>query len=384
MRRRTCLRTAGAGLAAVMAGCNLQRSDNGEDPTSTSTASPTPTEPERQGPGDMTRPGYMDLLPRRHLKGTENTPNANFLRLDWQWYLKHYDTPMRFGAASDEDWNLKVRDGNLFEKAPPKYRILHTPIGATIQMASVVADILPGFPNLGPEIVQQCGFEMTNNSGQEDSRARYLGPESATVKEVIGYVKPGVTFFIGVDVESLESALESNIQETNKNVPDTVFYQGAGIASDREFFISDAWKRSILCIETASEAPGSLGPAAGQVAGVGTTKSAFRLNSIQWCFTQFGSNFPVTAGQINNGRRKFVGTNYNLSPIRELDQNMYDSVLLGFSTSDGLSATAKAAISEVEGDVIDERVLLDVYGPEDGTVRTSRQSSVVSLSANWE
>jgi hypothetical protein len=290
---------------------------------------------------------------------------------------------MRFGATSDEDWNLQVRDGNLFEKSPPQYRLLHTSIGSTIQMGSIIADILPSFPNLGPEIIQQCGFKIINDSGQKDSRAQYVGPDSAIVKEVMSYAKPGVTFFIGVDIESLKMALESNIQQINNDVPDTIFYQGAGIASDREFFVSDAWERSILCVETADEESGSLGPAAGRVTDVGTAESAFDLESVQWCFSQFFPNFPVTVGQINGGRRKFAGTNYDSSPILSLDQDMYDSVLLGFDTSDGLSATAQVAISRVDGNVVKQKALKNSYGPEDGTVETSYSPSVTSLSAEW-
>ena len=49
-------------------------------------------------------------------QGTEETPNANFVRVDWDWYLSHDDTDMRFGTMNDEDWTLEVNAGNL--KAP--------------------------------------------------------------------------------------------------------------------------------------------------------------------------------------------------------------------------------------------------------------------------
>jgi len=391
MRRRTCLQATAAGLSAILAGCQTLPVDSGEDttpaptgtasPTSTGTASPTETEPSP--PDDVARPDYLDLLPRRHLKGTDETPNANFLRLDWQWYLEHYDTPMRFGATSDENWTLEANSGNLYEKSPPQYRLLHTPVGTTIQQGKILANILPEFPNLGPEIVQQCGFEVKNENKNNGPHARYVGPESATVEEVISYSKPGITIFVDVNISSLRTALEENPQEVNKNVPETVFYTGVGNARSREFFISEAWERPILCVETGNENPGSLGPAAGLVADVGTTESVFTLESVQWCLSQLVSSVPVIVGQINGGRVEFSGTNYNYSPIRSLKENSYDSVILGWDTSNGTKSSAQVVISRVDGDVIDKKEVKDIYEPDDGSVEFSYNSSVVSLSANW-
>ena len=391
MRRRTCLQATGAGLAAMLAGCHTLPVDNGEEttpaptetasPTSTETASPTETEPP--APDDVARPDYLDLLPRRHLKGTDETPNANFLRLDWQWYLEHYDTPMRFGITSDENWTLEANSGNLYEKSPPKYRILHTPVGATIQQGRILANILPEFPNLGPEIVQQCGFEVKSENRNDGSRAQYVGPESATVEEVISYAKPGVTIFVGVNIKSLKSVLEENPQEVDENVPGTVFYTGVDNARSREFFVSDAWESPILCVETGNESPGSLGPIAGLVADVGTTERVLTLESIQWCFSELVPSVPVIVGQINGGRVKFSGTNYNYSPIRSLEENSYDSVMLGWDTDNGLESSAQVVISRVSGDVTNKKEIRDIYEPDDGSVEFSYNSSVVSLSVNW-
>ena len=392
MRRRTCLQATGAGLAAMLAGCHTLPVDGEADatPIPTDTATPTdsstesPIETERRGPGDVPRPSYLDLLPRRHLKGTENTPNAFFRRIDWSWYLNQYEKPMRFGVASEENWTLKANAGNLYEKKPPQYRILHTSIGTTIQQGKIVANILPQYPNLGPEIVEQCGFKIENESGNKDSRAQYVGPERATVKEVIAYAKPGVTYFVGIDVEPLKMSLKDNPQEMSEDVPKTTVYQGTGIASDRGFFISEAWERPVLVVETANEEPGSLGPAIGRVTGVGTTQSAFSLDSVQWGLSQFDSNMPVVVGQINGGRAMFSGTNYNSSPVRALKDEVYNSVFLGFDTSDGRTATAQVVISKPSGNIAEERTIRDLYAPEDGRIDVERKPKVVSLFSKWK
>ena len=76
----------------------------------------TPTATPREEAPNVDPPAYMDLLPEQHLKGTDETPNANFVRVYWDWYLSHYDTDMRFDTMNDEDWTLEVNAGN--QKAP--------------------------------------------------------------------------------------------------------------------------------------------------------------------------------------------------------------------------------------------------------------------------
>lgn len=190
MNRRRVLETTGVGLAALLAGCN-RLGTGGETPTETVTNTPTntetgtPTDTEEptlteNKPVNVTKPAYLDPLPKRHLKGTENTPDSFFLRLDWEWYLQHYDTPMRFGKASEAEWTLEANAGNLVDREPPAYAPLQTPVGAAIQEGKLIAKILPQFPNLGPELVQQCGFEMVTESGTSESRAEYVGPNAAS------------------------------------------------------------------------------------------------------------------------------------------------------------------------------------------------------------
>jgi hypothetical protein len=114
MRRRRYFQAA-ALAASGLAGCNAfgQRTDT---PTETPMPTESPTATPREEAPNVDAPAYMELLPKQHLKGTEETSNANFVRVDWDWYLSHYDTDMRFGIMNDEEGTLEANAGNL--KAP--------------------------------------------------------------------------------------------------------------------------------------------------------------------------------------------------------------------------------------------------------------------------
>jgi hypothetical protein len=371
-----------------LAGCNAWNRQN-EPPTDTASDTPTepaiptesPTETPREKPPDVYPPAYMDLLPKPHLKGTEETPNANFVRVDWDWYLSNYDTEMRFGATSNEDWTLEANAGNLTKHPPPQYRLLHTPVGATIQNAALVTNIIPLFPDLGPELVRQCGFEMINESGHDESRARYAGVDSSIVDEILGYAAPGITYFIGVDIERLNEALTTNDKASPDAFPETIFYTGNDRMSGRRFFVSQARDRPILCVETGNEKDEAIRPAISRVTGVGSVESITKLGSLQWGLSRFATNSPVVIGQLNGGRRQFATTNYVQSPIRSLES--YDTVLNGLNIRNGVSAKAQVVASDVNGEPPTIEELSNLYRPEDGKVTTSFHSSVSNLSANW-
>ena len=79
MRRRRYLQAAAVGMSGL-AGCNAWSRQNEPPPdtaseTATETAIPTesPTATPRQEPPDVEPPAYMDLLPKPHLKGTDET-----------------------------------------------------------------------------------------------------------------------------------------------------------------------------------------------------------------------------------------------------------------------------------------------------------------------
>jgi hypothetical protein len=379
MRRRRYLQAAALG-ASGLAGCNAL--DQGTDtPTTTPTSTMSPTATPREEAPNVDPPPYMDLLPKQHLKGTDKTPNANFVRVDWDWYLSHYDTEMQFGATSEENWTLEANAGNLTKHPPPQYRLLHTPIGATIQMAGLIANIIPLFPNLGPELVRQCGFEMINESGHDDSRARNNVDKSAEIDDIVAYGAPGITYFIGINIGNLKKALQDNEQAMSEQFPETVFYTGNDRMSGRRFFVSEAWNRPVLCVETGNEGDEAIRPAISRVSGVKSMKGVTTLESIQWGLSRLNGNLPVVVGQINGGRAKFATTNYVQSPIRSLQG--YDTVLNGLNIRRGLSATAQVVASHVEGEAPTVEELRELYGSTDGAMQTEYKKSVSHLTVSW-
>ncbi len=384
MRRRRLLQLGSAGLASGLAGCNALGGTDRATPTETDTPTGTPTETgtptPREEPPAVEPLDFMDLLPATHLKGTERTENANFVRIDWEWYLQHYEMPMRFGAASNEDWTLAVNDGN-FSTPPPKYRLLHTPVGTTLQMGGLVANLLPQFPNLGPELVRQCGFEMVNEAGQDDSRAHHVGAESATIDQVLSYAAPGMTYFIGVDIDGLEAALADNDRITIDNHPNSFLYAGSGRMDGRGMFLSTDWNRPVLCVETGNEDDRAINRPIARLTDTGETLSVTTLESVRWCLSQFVTDVPVVVGQINGGRARFPSSTYVQSPIRSLEG--YDTVMNGMTIQTGSSATSQVVISLVDGKAPTDAELRELYGPEDGEVSTDFHPSVSQLSASW-
>jgi len=379
MRRRRYLQAAALG-ASGLAGCNAL-----EQGTETPTATPTPTEsptatPREEAPA-VDPPSYMDLLPKPHLKGTEETPDATFVRIDWDWYLSHYDTEMQFGITSEEDWTLEANAGNLNDTPPPKYRLLHTPVGSTIQVAGVIANVIPEFPNLGPELVRQCGLEMVNESGQEGSRAGYTSNQTAEVAEIVSYAKPGFTFFIGINVDSLKNALSGNEKRIPEGYPDISIYTGSGRMSGRLLFISEGWEKPLLLVETANTTDEEVTVPFERVTGAGSTESVSSVESVKWCLSEFVQDLPVQVGQINGGRSKFRNSTYVQSPIRSLKN--YDTVLTGLDVQSGTNATAQVATSNVKGKAPTTEELMDLYGSNDGQVQTGHHPSVSYIVNRW-
>jgi len=379
MRRRRYLQAAALGSSGL-AGCT-RLSQWTDTPTATPTPTESPTATQREEAPAVDPPSYMDLLPKPHLNGTEETSNANFVRVDWDWYLSHYDTEMRFGATSDEDWTLEANAGNLNERPPPKYRLLHTPVGTTIQVAGAIANFIPEFPNLGPELVRQCGFEMVNESGRKASRAEYKSNPTAEVGEIVSYATPGYTFFIGIDVDSLKNALNGNEKRTPEGFPDITIYAGSGRMSGRLLFISEGWEKPLLLVETADANDEEVKLPFERVTGAGSTESVSSLESVKWCLSEFIQNVPVQVGQINGGRAKFAYSNYVQSPIRSLKN--YDTVFTGLDIQNGINATAQVVTSNVEGKAPSTEELMDLYGSTDGQVQTGYSPSVSHLLSRW-
>ena len=83
MDRRRYLQAAGASLTPFVAGCSTDAFTETatESPTRTPTATdtPTPTETDQyaDSPGDVEIPRYIELLPEKHLGGTEQIGRAH-------------------------------------------------------------------------------------------------------------------------------------------------------------------------------------------------------------------------------------------------------------------------------------------------------------------
>jgi hypothetical protein len=282
---------------------------------------------------------------------------------------------------NDEDWTLEANAGNLNETPPPKYRLLHTPVGSTIQTAGAIANVIPSFPNLGPELVRQCGMEIVTDNGGSPPRAGYTGVDNAEVNEIISYAAPGFTFFLGVDTPRLESALQENDKRIPENFPDTTLYSGTGRASSRGFILSEAWDQPLLLVETADSEDEQVIPAFNRVTGVGQTKSIAAIESVRWALSEFNTDLPIQVGQINGGRARFANTTYVQSPIRSLKN--YETVMNGLEIKGGSTATAQVIASNTEGEAPSQQQLRGLYSPEEGRVKIKVSDSVSKLSATW-
>ncbi|WP_254837576.1 hypothetical protein [Natronomonas marina] len=377
MRRRRLLQTIGVGLTAGVAGCNRLGSDGEDTPTATPTPTPTATETETPtetetdtrdyAPANLTIPSYIELLPQKHLRGTDRTSNSNFVRVDWEWYVRMIDEEMEFGAASGEDWTLAPNEGNLFR--PPKYDLIHMPIGAAIQNAEVIANVIDAFPNAGPEMVKQAGLDA--EPGEREA--------AREVDEVIGYAEPGVTMFVGADLSSFRDAVADNSSSEYDGYPDTVVYSGVDNASGRNIIVSEARERDIIAFESGDEEPEALTPTFGRLAKEG--ESVAVEESVQWCLSQLVPAVPVVLGEINGGRRQFGESPYSNREVQRLPS--FDSIFYGFDTN-GFTATGQAVTSRVDGEPPGDAELREVYGSEDGSVSTTAGENVSEISVAWE
>jgi hypothetical protein len=224
-------------------------------------------------------------------------------------------------------------------------------------------------------------MEMINESGNADSQATYTGQETAQIEEIVTYAAPGYMYFIGVDAESLAAAVKQNNKSTPQNHSDTTLYSGEGRMSARGFFLSEAWDRSILLVETADSKDEAVIPAFNRVTGTGPTAAVASLDPVRWCLSKFDQTVPIQVGQIRGGRAKFPDTTYVQSPIRSLDG--YDSVLNGLNIQNGSSARGQVVVSNVERKAPAKDQLLELYGPIEGTVEATSHDSVSEVTAIW-
>ena len=371
MDRRRYLRTVGASLTPFVAGCSTdaftETATERPNGSATGTDASTPTEPDQyaDSPGDVEIPRYIELLPEKHLGGTERTDNANFCRVDWEWYLQMRDEPMRFGAAAEANWTLEPTEENF--ATAPAYDILKGPVNAVLVTALIIEDIIGKFPNAGPEILRQCGL-----GGSENGRSG--NPE---IEEVISYARPGVVYFVGVDTDSFRDAVQEN-DSRNYDGVNITGYRGVSDASDRTFLLSEVSQTGIVAFESAAEEIESLRPTLSRLAGY--NESIKKEESIKWCLSQL-KEAPVATGEINGGRQKLAGSGYESRNISSLSS--YETIVQGFSTT-GTVAESQLIASRLDGPAPSSEELRELYAEEDGSNSVEYHPNVSAIYLTWE
>jgi len=372
MDRRRYLQAVGAPVAPLLAGCSTDAFTETatEAPTRTPTATdaPTPTETETEqyvdSPGDVEIPQYIELLPDKHLGGTERTDNASFLRVDWEWYLKTRNKPMKFGAADGEDWTLEPTEEN-FANAP-KYDIIKAPVNAVLVVAYLLENVIANFPNAGPEILRQCGLSSNSSGGQTASE----------VDEIVSYTAPGVMHFLGVDTDAFRDSLKENESRGYDGV-DITGYSSVGEYEGRTILVSDESNRGIVTFESANEDLRSMRPALRRLAGYNEAVSV--QESVKWALSRL-NEAPVATGAINGGYQELAGSGYPNRGLSQLQE--FSTLFQGFNT-DGQTAESQLIVSYIDGYAPSKKRLKKVYGSNDATHRTSYHPDVSYISANW-
>ena len=369
MDRRRYLQAVGASLAPLVAGCSSTGSSETptESPTGTDTDTATRTSTETEyadSPGDIEIPRYIELLPDKHLGGTERTDNASFLRINWEWYLETRDEPIEFGATDEEDWTLEPTEEN-FANAP-EYDIIKAPVNAALVVAYLLENVITNFPNAGPEIRRQCGLNS-------DSSGNQATPE---IDEIVSYTTPGVMHFLGADTDAFRDSLKENDSKSYEDINITG-YSSVGEYEGRTILVSDESNRGVVTFESADENLRSIRPTLRRLAGY--NEAVIVQESVKWALSRL-SEAPVITGAINGGHQELAGSGY---PDRGLDRlQEFGTLFQGFDT-DGQTAEAQLIVSHTDGYAPNEEKLKRFYESNDATHYTSHHPDVSYISANW-
>ena len=298
MRRRRYLQATAAVVTGGLAGCSDL--GMGDDATSTPTETPTPTstptataEPTpREEPPNVDPPLWLKLLARDHLDNAgEYSEAAVFERVDWEWYLGMRSTSPEWGPAGDESWSFAPTGAN--ELLVPSADILKTPQwGAYLAAFSVEAGVFR-FPNLGPEMERQCG--LAAEEGEREA--------ARVVDDVVAYSSPNVTIFVGADTDAVHEALADNKGTEFSNAAVTEYF-GAEDADSRNIYVSEAWSRGVVAVETGDEEGEDLLPMVQRIAG--GHEGVASVASVRWCLGEAVSGAPVVTGEVNGSRYQFA------------------------------------------------------------------------------
>ena len=369
MRRRRYLQTAGLALTGGLAGCSdLGVGDDAtstptETPTSTATAEPTP----REDPPNVDPPLWLKLLPRDHLDNAgAYSDGARFMRVDWEWYLGMRSTIPEWGPAGDQIWSFKPTRANL--EIVPSADILKTPQwGAWTATFNAEAGVFEPFKNLGPEMERQCG--LAAEEGEREA--------ARVVNDVVTYTTPNVTIFVGADTDAVHEALADNKRNEYSNAPVTE-YLGAEDAESRNIYVSEAWSRGVVAVETGDETPEDLRPMIRRVAG--GHEGVASVASVRWCLGEAVTGAPVVTGEVNGSRYQFAEQGRSDRSVERLEP--FDTLV---TTLDArrYTGTVQHLFSRTDGEAPASEALEESFELESGTWSTAYHPSVSTIDATW-
>jgi hypothetical protein len=370
MQRRAYLQAAAVGLTTGFAGCNglTDGTTPTDTATTTETAHPTPTEEPtpRENPPAIDPPLYMLLLPRQHLGDPETPGSATsvFTLIDWEWYLSMRTTTPEWGPAGDEIWSFAPTTANL--EAVPEEEIFITPQwGAYITAFNVEVGV-GEFPNLGPEILRQCGLKADDGE-REGARV---------VDEVVSYNSPGVTMFIGVDTDSVRDAVSENNKKEYEQV-DITSYQGVDEYESRVILVSDEQPSGVVAVQTGDASPEDMVPVLRRLGG--GDDSVVAEESVQWCLSRLIPG-PIVTGEINGGRSEFAGKGRSDRGVARLEP--FDTLMTSMNARQ-FTGTVQHVFSAVDDAAPDEASLRESFETESGTWNTEYHPDVSSIDASW-
>jgi hypothetical protein len=308
----------------------------------------------------------MLLLPRKHLGDPETPGSATsvFTLVDWEWYLSMRTTTPEWGPAGDEIWSFAPTTPNL-EEVPEEDIFITPQWGALITGFNVEGNVSE-FPNLGPEMIRQCGLRADEGE-REDARV---------VDEVVAYNNPTMTLFIGVNTDSVRNALAENTSQEYENANITE-YLGAGEAESRNILVSDEQSQGVVAVQTGDASPEEVAPIAVRLAGV--NDSVVTEESVRWCLSRLVPG-PIVTGEINGGRYKFAGKGRSDRGVDRLEP--FDTLMTSMNARQ-FTGTVQHLYSAVDNPAPDEATLRESFETESGTWNTEYHPDVSSIDANW-
>jgi hypothetical protein len=335
-----------------------------ETPTETSTPTPEPT--PREDPPNVDPPLWLKLLPRDHLDNEgEYSEAAIFHRVDWEWYLGMRSTSPEWGPAGDQIWSFKPTRRNV--EIVPSADILKTPQwGAYLAALNVEGSVFQ-FPNLGPEMERQLG--LAAEEGEREA--------ARVVDNVVSYYTPAVTIFVGADTDAVHDALADNKRNEAANAPVTEYF-GAEDTASQNIYVSEAWSRGVVAVETGDEEGKDLRPMIRRVAGghEGVAAEA----SVRWCLWQAVTGAPVVTGEVNGSRYQFAEQGRSDRGVERLEP--FDTLV---TTMDARQFTGEVhhVFSRTDGEPPGTGELEESFNLESGTWSTAYHPSVSTIDATW-